>query len=134
MPPIAARWLNQSEYGRAPQGSVAKAPGAAPSPHIKRGTVRPKVLARQGTAIKEDVIPGYTGYMQNMRQGTASIAGSFLAALSFALSMTHHTSLTGTYENCRKAAYALHHPVGTMSRFGRSFNPKRSVSLSPNEM
>jgi hypothetical protein len=68
MPPIAAKWLNQKEYS-APRAEEVV------SPHIKRMPRKPKILARLGTAIKEDVIPGYTGYIQNMRQGTAAIAG-----------------------------------------------------------
>jgi len=59
---------------------------------------------------KAEVIPGYTGYMQGIGQGTAS--------------------LMGTYENCRKKAT----DATVKSRFGSSFNPERSHSLSPNAM
>merc|ERR1712205_13040 len=78
MPPIAAKWLSRRE---SPSPN-----GGARSPHITK--LPPKIKQRMGTAIKEHVIPGYTGYMQNMRQGTAA--------------------LQGTYEHCRKQAYLMH--------------------------
>ena len=78
MPPIAAKWLNKKEYGDAGK----KTEGSA-SPHIKKMPRRPKIAARLGTAIKEDVIPGYTGYVQNMRQGTAAIAGDPFFTVQF---------------------------------------------------
>jgi len=69
--------------------------------------------SRAGQAVKQEVIPGYTGYMQSMHYGTCS--------------------LMGTYENCRKRAEQHAGPSHPASRYGSSFNP-RSKSLSPNQM
>jgi len=73
------------------------------SPHITVSRVAPRLTMKTG------VIPGYTGYMQHMRQGTAS--------------------LMGTYENCRKRASEYGKPMP-----GASFDPLRSRSISPNAM
>lgn len=90
MPPPAATWL-------------ANRKNKSPSPHIVP-------MGTRMMAHKNDVIPGYTGYMEHMRQGTAS--------------------LMGTYENCRKQASKY---TGNL-RYGQSFSAARAHSISPNAM
>jgi len=76
----------------------------------KNKTRFPPINKRQGTAWKNQVIPGYTGYMSGIGQGTAS--------------------LMGTYENCRRQA----NDAATKRVFGTTFEKERAQSMSPNAM